>query len=47
MASGSVGLSDGLEEANREVLAARSSAPDGLTVRRMKRQMNCVNGHVQ
>jgi hypothetical protein len=36
-----------VKTANSEVFAAESSAPDEPTVRRMKRQINCVNGHVQ
>jgi hypothetical protein len=47
MVSGSVGLSDGVKTTNSEVFAAESSAPDEPTVHRMKRRINCVNGHVQ
>jgi hypothetical protein len=39
--------SDGHMEANSKVLVARSSALDEPTVRRMKCQSSCVNGHVR
>jgi hypothetical protein len=41
------GPSDALEEANNKVLAMKFSAPDEPMVRGMKRQINCVNRHVQ
>jgi hypothetical protein len=47
MVSGSIGLSDGLEEANSKVLAESPSALDEAMHRLMKRQSNYVNGHVQ
>jgi hypothetical protein len=42
-----ISSSDGLEEANNKVLAAKSSALDEPTVRRCKHQMNCVTGHAR
>jgi hypothetical protein len=47
MVSGSIGLSDGLEEANNKVFVVGSSTLDEPTVLRLKRRMICVNGHVQ
>jgi hypothetical protein len=41
-----IGSSDGFKEANSKVLAAKSSTSNELTARRLKRQMNCVNGYV-
>jgi hypothetical protein len=43
----SSGLSDGLDEANREGLAAESSAPDEPTVRQLKRRMICANNQMR
>jgi hypothetical protein len=42
MVSESVGLFDGLEEANSKVLARSPSAPDEPMHHQMKRQKNCV-----
>jgi hypothetical protein len=43
----SSGLSDGLDEDNREGLAAESSAPDEPTVRQLKRRMICANNQMR
>jgi hypothetical protein len=42
-----IGSFDGPDKANSKVLAVKSSAPDEPMVHRLKRQMNCVNSHVQ